>query len=231
MLRNLAAHYERFRKKIVVQQRRPQEYIVNRYYAHLIDPFFTKLAYDLRMSPNAVTILAGLVGVASGFLFLMKYWAIGAILLQLHHLLDGADGNLARLTGRITPMGAKLDRICDQLVRLVVFVGVAIGADVPLWAKILLPLTIYVDVLVVHAFVLPFARKHTLIRSRWKQWFLDRGIIPGFDIFTVFFVLSLFALMNKIHLAVYLIIVLKNLDWLYRVWECIKTAIYFRRKI
>lgn len=229
MLRNLAVRYARFKKTVVVEQRRPQEYFINRYYAHVIDPFFTKLAHALKLSPNAVTLAACLAGVAAGWAFGMKYWAMGAILLQLHHFLDGADGNLARLTGRVTPFGAKLDRYCDQLVRLTVFIGVAAGTTVPLWAKIGLLLTIYIDLWVIHAFVLPYAKQHPLKRARWKQWFLDRGIIPGFDIFTVYFLLSLSALTNWLDQAVYLIIVLKNLDWIYRVWECAKTSFHKRR--
>lgn len=230
MLRNLVGRYRNFRRQVVVQQRRTHEYAVNRYYAHLIDPFFTKWAYDLKLTPNFVTIVACMTGVLAGLCFGARYWAAGAILLQLHHFLDGADGNLARLTGKMTPLGAKLDRICDQVVRFAVFVGLAVGANVHLWAKLLLPLAIYFDLWVVHAVVLPYARANPLRRSRWKQWFLDRGIIPGFDIFTVFFVISLAALTGWIDQAVYLIIVLKNLDWMYRVWECLKTAAWNRRK-
>jgi len=78
---------------------------------------------------------------------------------------------------------------------------------------------------IIHAFVLPFARKHPLKRARWKQWFLDRGIIPGIDLFTIFFILSISGLFGWMPIAVYLIIVLKNIDWIYRVWECVKTKI------
>lgn len=225
VLKRWADKYRRFKSKYVVQQRRPQEYAVNRYYAHVIDPFFTKLVYDLRMSPNMVTVLTGLIGVGAGVCFLFEQWIAGAVLLQLHHFLDGADGNLARLTNRCTPLGARLDKISDQTVRFAVFVGLAISVDVALWAKIMLPLTIYLDLLVVHAFVLPYARKHPLKRARWKNWFLQKGIIPGFDIFTIFFLVSVAALFGWMEPAVYGIIVLKNTDWLYRVWECVKTAL------
>ncbi|WP_372629553.1 CDP-alcohol phosphatidyltransferase family protein [Cohnella sp.] len=215
--------YIRFRNKYVVQQRRQHEYVVNRYYAHLIDPFFTKWAYDLKLSPNTVTIFNGLIGVIAGVFFLLEFWIAGALLLQIHHFLDGADGNLARLTNRCTPFGAKLDQISDQIVRLVIFLSLAISVEVPLWAKIALPLTIFLDVWIVHSFVLPFARKQTLVRSKWKQWFLNKGIIPGVDIFTIFFVISISSFFGWLTYAIYFIILSKNLDWMYRVWECIKT--------
>lgn len=220
---SLVDRYKQFKGKYVVRQRRELEYAVNRYYAHLIDPFFTKLVYDLRMTPNMVTILTGLIGVAAGAAFLFRQWLLGAVLLQLHHFLDGADGNLARLTNRCTPFGAKLDQISDGIVKLVLFICLAISADVALWAKILLPLSIWFDLWIVHYVILPFARKHPLKRARWKKWFLDRGIIPGFDIFTIYFLISLSALTGWLDEAIYAIIILKNLDWLYRLWECVKT--------
>lgn len=225
MFSSLISRYTRFRNRYVVQQRRQYEYVINKYYAHLIDPFFTKWVFDLKMSPNMVTILCGLVGVSAGIAFLFQQWILGAILLQLHHFMDGADGNLARLTNRCTPFGAKLDKCSDQLVRFVLFSSLAYSVEVPLAVKIALPLTIYVDMWIIHAFVLPYARKQPLKRARWKQWFLDRGIIPGFDIFTIFFIISICALFGWMVVAVYLVILLKNIDWIYRAWECIKTKI------
>lgn len=219
----LVEKYRKFKAKYVVSQRREFEYAINRYYAHLIDPFFTKLVFDLKATPNMVTVFTGLIGVGAGLSFLFQQWILGAVLLQLHHFFDGADGNLARLTNRCTPFGAKLDRISDQVVRWVLFIGLALGVDLPLWLRIALPLTILIDLVVVHKFVLPFARKNQLIRSKWKQWFLDRGIIPGFDMFTVFFIISISALSGWLPQAILLIVILKNLDWLYRVYECLKT--------
>lgn len=223
MLSQLRDSYIKFRGTYVVQKRRQHEYAINRYYAHLIDPFFTKLVYDLKLTPNMVTIFTGLLGIGAALSFLYEHWITGAILLQLHHFFDGADGNLARLTDRCTPFGAKLDQYSDQIVRLVLFVCLAISADVALWAKLLLPVTILFDVWIVHNVILPYSRKHSLVRANWKKKILDKGIIPGFDIFTIFFIISIASLFHRIEYAVYLIIIFKNLDWIYRAWECIKT--------
>lgn len=231
LIKAVRRKYVNFRSKYIVQQRRPYEYAINRYYAHLIDPFFTKLVYDLRFTPNLVTILNGLVGVAVGVSFLFQHWLLGGILLQLHHYLDGADGNLARLTNRCTPLGAKLDRWSDQIVRYVLFISLAVSVDLPLWARIALPVTMVLDVWIVHYYVLPFARKHQLVRAKWKQWFLDRGIIPGVDIFTVFFIITVCALFNSMSMAVFLVLFLKNLDWIYRVWECLKTSMHLKTEV
>ena len=175
MLSEVVEYYQNFKKRYIIKERRKHEYFVNRYYAHVIDPFFTKLVYDLRMTPNQVTALSFLVGASAAVSFATYHWVTGAILLQLHHFLDGADGNLARLTNRCTPFGAKLDQICDQVLRLLLFVGIAWAVEVPIWIRVAFVGTIYLDLAVVHYYVLPFARTNELIRATWKQWFLHKG--------------------------------------------------------
>lgn len=229
MISRFVSWYRNFRGRYVVQQRRKHEYIMNRYYAHLIDPFFTKFVYDLKLSPNVVTIIAGFLGVGAGISFLLQEWILGAILLQLHHFMDGADGNLARLTNKVSNFGAKLDQIVDQIVRFVLFLSIAYVADVSIWLKVLFVLTIYLDIFIVHRFVLPFVQKYGLVRAKWKQWFLSKGIIPAFDIFLVYFLISIFAIVGNLELLVYIVIIGKNMDWLYRIWECLKTK-YFLDK-
>jgi len=222
---NVRERYSKFRSRYIVQQRRQHEYAINKYYAHLIDPFFTKIAYDLKLTPNTVTILSGMMGIGAAVSFYYHYFVVGAILLQIHHLLDGVDGNLARLMNRCTSFGAKLDKISDQVVRLVLFCSLSVSLDIALWAKWALPITIFVDLFVVHCFILPHARKYHLHRAKWKKWFLDRGIIPGLDIFTIFFIISCSALLGVLGNCIYFIIIVKNIDWMYRLYECRQPAI------
>lgn len=161
---------------------------------------------------------------ASGF-FATNKLVLGAIMLQLHYLLDCVDGNIARLTNRCTPLGAKLDKLVDQIVRATLFVSLAYLSTVTLWIKLLFLCTIYLDLYVVHSYVLPFLRKNKIIHSKWKKWFLSKGIIPAFDIFLVYILITVFAVLDQINILIYIVIVGKNLDWIYRVWECLKTKL------
>lgn len=222
--------YHSFKNKYVVKKRREYEYITNRYYAHVIDPFFTKWAYDLKLHPNAVTILSGIVGMTSAIMFLTDHLIIAGSLLQVHYLLDGADGNLARLKNQCTSFGAQLDRYVDQFVRLALFLCIAIGTECPLWLKVLFIVTPYIDTLVVHFFVLPYIREYPVVRARWKQWFLERGILPAFDIFLVFVLISLFSFLNEMQMLMWVVIIGKNLDWIYRVWEVVRSKRKHKKK-
>ncbi|MCH7868292.1 MAG: CDP-alcohol phosphatidyltransferase family protein [Myxococcales bacterium] len=223
----LTARYWDFYDRYVVCVRRDPEYPINRYYAHLVDPFFTKWAYDLKLSPNAVTTLALISGVATGLCLLTGANLSAAILLQLHHFLDGADGNLARLTDRCTPGGARYDQISDRLVRVVVFSSVAWMADVAWGWRIAFLGVLILDHLVVQNYIVPLMARVELDRARWKAWFLERGIIPGFDHFTLFFLISVCAALGRLDALIYVGTTLKLLDLGYRLWECAKSQPIF----
>lgn len=227
--RHLLERYRRFRARVVVQVRRRHEYAVNRYYAHLVDPFFTEAARRLGLSPHAVTTAALAAGLGSAAALLAGHGLAAGLLLQLHHWLDGADGNLARLTGRCTRAGALYDAVSDQIVRAAVFPAAAWVAPVGAGWKLGFLVAIYLDLLVVHAYVLPCMRRVSLVRQGWKQWCLDRGIIPGLDHFTIFLVLSVAAATGTLGIAVPALCAGKLLDTGYRVWECLRSERRARR--
>src|SRR5690554_2777161 len=229
-MRKGIARYCDYRKKWVPRERRSAEYLINKYYGDVVAVFVVRLAYALKLTPNMLTVASLCFGAASAGFLLNHNRIAAAVFLQLHYFFDLADGTLARLTQKNTPFGAKLDSYSDQAVRLILFLSIAVVAKVPFWVKVVFIGAIYMDMAVVHFYVLPFMKKHRLVRARWKQWFLERGIIPGFDIFTVFFLITVFTLAERLELLVYVVIVGKNLDWLYRVWECWKTR-YLNRNI
>lgn len=69
-------------------------------------------------------------------------WGV-AIGLALHmgwHVLDGADGDLARLTGRTSPQGELVDGICDYAGHIVLYValGLIAAAQMGAWGWVLM---------------------------------------------------------------------------------------------
>lgn len=200
--------------------RRPFEYPVNRYYAHRVDPVLTWLADRLGLSPNTVTLLslaAGLIATAAVF---ERQFAWAAVAIQLHHLLDGADGNLARARQMTSEFGRRLDIATDQIVRFCLFGSLALVAQLPAWLGVAMMATLYLDIALVAWVVRPCMQRHRLVRSRWKQWFMDRGLMPGFDIFTLYLIVSLCLLAGSPEAAVIMVTILKTIDWSYRLKEC-----------
>ncbi len=84
-------------------------------------------------SPNAITLVSLLVGLlAAGSFALGSRWAlvVGAILLQVSLIIDCSDGEVARLTGRHSRVGAWLDAVTDRVKEFAAYAGLAAGAAV-----------------------------------------------------------------------------------------------------
>ena len=79
----------------------------------------------LRVPPPAVVVAAGAAGVAAAVELGRGSLIAAALLVQLKTLLDNADGQLARLTGRISAFGRYLDSEVDLLVNAALFAALA----------------------------------------------------------------------------------------------------------
>ncbi len=78
------------------------------------------------VTPNQTTWFAFFVGLAGIFLiFKGGYWLtlLGAFLLQANSIIDGIDGELARLRHETSDFGAYLDSVCDEILNSLLFVG------------------------------------------------------------------------------------------------------------
>ena len=83
-----------------------------------------------RIRPNHVTLASGAIGIC-GALFLaqpyMEWQVMGSLLFLLSTVIDGCDGELARLTFQESAFGAKLDVTMDNVVHGVLFPAIALG--------------------------------------------------------------------------------------------------------
>lgn len=220
--RNLFQRYKLFFNRLNASNRN-LDYITNLFFLYTIVPYVTLLFVKLRITPNMTTTLSGTCGALAGILIYNNALIAAGTLIIIHQVLDIVDGNLARLTNKSSPLGAKLDLHFDRLVRTSLLLGVLLATDIQVIYKVVFILTIFMDIFVVHRFVLPFMKKNPLIRSKWKKWFIDRGMIPAFDVFTIYVLLAVFCFLDNLNLFIFLVILGKNIDWLYRVWECYKT--------
>lgn len=82
------------------------------------------------ITPNMVSIFTLGVGILSGAFFAWGgYWnmLVGAVLSVWASILDGCDGEVARLKLLESAFGCWLETICDYLYYLFIFIGMAIG--------------------------------------------------------------------------------------------------------
>lgn len=95
---------------------------------HLYHPLAWRLAQRLArtsLTPNAVSVIGAGCVVAAAVVYAQPWWPISALLgMALHmswHVVDGADGDLARITGRVSPVGEMVDGICDYVGHIVLY--------------------------------------------------------------------------------------------------------------
>jgi len=87
-----------------------------------------RLAAALRMTPTQVTILSTVVGVVGGALLCDQRCALlGFALLIAYSIFDSADGQLARLTGRVTELGRVLDGVGGYVTHAAIYIGIIAG--------------------------------------------------------------------------------------------------------
>jgi len=100
-------------------------------------PWDARLAYaliyplrDSWITPNHLTCVRLLFGLIAAGLFAVddNDWInAGAFCFVISNFLDHTDGELARLTGKITKSGHYLDLASDAIVTIMLFVGIGIG--------------------------------------------------------------------------------------------------------
>ena len=107
---------------------KPSEGFMSRHFERRISLALTRRLVATPITPNAMTLVSLAVGLAGAALFLSPAWQLTAALLFLaHSILDGCDGELARLKFLESPQGAVLDFWGDNLVHAAVFTAMAVG--------------------------------------------------------------------------------------------------------
>lgn len=107
------------------------EELTNRTVIHPLSDKVVRLGIKLGVSANVVSF----AGLACGLLAAAAYTQVpniifvivGFLLMVCWHILDGADGRLARATGTSSAFGRVIDGICDHLVYAAVYIALALN--------------------------------------------------------------------------------------------------------
>ena len=118
---------------------KPQDGFMARNFDRYISIAASRTLLDTAVTPNMMTVASSLIGLAGAACFLVPThaWRLGgALLVWLHSVLDGCDGELARIRFQESPLGADIDFWGDNVVHLALFFCIAWGfyrADRDAW--------------------------------------------------------------------------------------------------
>jgi phosphatidylglycerophosphate synthase len=106
---------------------------LNRFIYHPLARRLARLLKPTGISPNALSVAGGLLIWAAAYAYTQLSWpisvAIGFSCHALWHVFDGADGDLARLTGKSSPTGELVDGVCDYAGHVVLYIALAAMLD------------------------------------------------------------------------------------------------------
>ena len=106
------------------------EEFTNRICIHPLAGWLARRFASIGITPNAVSLFGMACGIAASFAY-FRYDRTGFViagfgLMILWHVMDGADGQLARLTNAQSEIGRVLDGICDYVTFIGVYAALAL---------------------------------------------------------------------------------------------------------
>jgi phosphatidylglycerophosphate synthase len=114
-------------RRLPAQPTRPRELQdpLNHYLYHPLAWRLARVLARTPVTPNMVSIAGGCCVVAAGIAYAQPWYPASAVLgMLLHmtwHVVDGADGDLARMTGRSSPVGEMVDGLCDYISHVILY--------------------------------------------------------------------------------------------------------------
>ena len=192
-------------KALIRSLTKPTDGWVSRHLNRPISTSISRVMAHTRITPNQFTIVTGLLGLVTGFfLALGGYWnyLIGGALFHFTSVLDGVDGELARLKYKSSPFGQWLDTMVDNLSYLAALAGIIIGiyrngaSDLVLWSGALAVVFVVLALGSLYLYLLRFKSGGTLLNVEYNfqngNSFFDRFMrgAAGFgkrDLFALIF--------------------------------------------
>ncbi len=193
------------KKALIRSLTKPTDGWVSRNLNRPISTLISRVLAHTRITPNQFTVVTGLVGLVTGFfLALGGYWnyLIGGALFHLTSVLDGVDGELARLKYKSSPFGQWLDTLVDNLSYLAALAGIIIGiyrngaSDIVLLSGILAVVFVVLALGSLYLYLLRFKSGGTLLNVEYNfqkgNSFFDKfmRVAAGFgkrDLFALIF--------------------------------------------
>lgn len=116
---------------------------LNHFFYHPLAARLARLLRPTGISPNAVSVGSLLALIAAAWAYTRLGWPenflVGLAFMLLWHIVDGADGDLARMTGRASATGELVDGVCDYAGNVILYFAFVFVLDdwIGAWAWIL----------------------------------------------------------------------------------------------
>ena len=200
----------------------PKDGIVSRLINRKVSLRITKLLAPTRVTPNQITFLSLLTAVASAVSFAMASPLVGGLLAQFTSMLDGVDGEIARLKFLKSKFGEIFDSILDRYGDFLILIGMAYS-----WYST----TGHIAALIVGAAALMGAPMSLIFKEKYRNVYgqpfiseVNDGVMRYFaanrDV--RLFIIMLGGIFNLLPAALILLAVITHLQTFYRLYNARK---------
>ena len=115
---------------LMVAGPKPQDGFMARHFDRHLSLAASRALLETTVTPNQMTVFSTVLGLVGALFFLGStplMYVIGALLVWLHSVLDGCDGELARVRFQESPFGSDLDFWGDNFVHVALFSCLGLG--------------------------------------------------------------------------------------------------------
>ncbi len=173
-------------RKIVKNEDGYVSRFINRRISVKISKFLAK--YD-RITPNIITMASFLMGLLAAFFFFISHPMLGGITTQIAAILDGCDGEIARIKRLATKYGAALDAVSDRYADILIIFGMF--SMLPINNASLTVLFLSLTGVILFSYTWHMTRIRIRIGGRDVRLFIIMigGILGAFNTFAIFITL------------------------------------------
>jgi len=161
------AAFLRAEKALLQLGRKPLDGFIARTVNRRISLFLTRRLLRIGMTPMPMSFVTLLVGLLSGWLVgrgTYPYFALAGFVFQMASVLDGCDGEIARLTFRASSLGARIDQYGDITSYFAFIINLPLGVALATSNSLYLALgaAVYVGIVGYYSVLIFFARRFKL---------------------------------------------------------------------
>jgi len=142
---------------------------ISRYINRKISTRISRVICNFNISPNAITIVSFLLSIMAALLFIHTqyiYILLGGIITQVASIIDGCDGEIARLKFQSSPFGAWLDTVLDRYADVILTASITYAC----WLIYENVITWVIGIAAITGFILTsYTRKEYVLRYN-KSW-------------------------------------------------------------
>ncbi len=169
----------------------------------------------LGLSPNQWTLVTILPTLAAVWFLVKEQFLWAALFFFIAAFIDLVDGSVARVTGRVTKLGAYLDTIVDRYVEGLIVFGLLFASLPNLWLPIYAWIFIYFFGGLMTTYAKASAKEKELVGEELKGGLMERA-----ERLIILFIGILLAYFDPFYLTYVIVIlaVLSNVSALQRIW-------------